>query len=44
MKGESLYYVSLNRNKKSLTLNLNTEKGKDIEITGKFMRREDIPA
>ncbi len=28
--GESLYYVSLNRNKKSVTLNLKTEKGKKL--------------
>ena len=27
-EGESLYYVSLNRNKKGVTLNLNSEKGK----------------
>ncbi|MCX5908644.1 MAG: CoA transferase [Deltaproteobacteria bacterium] len=29
-EGESLYYVSLNRNKKSVTLNLNSEPGKKI--------------
>lgn len=29
-EGESLYYISLNRNKKSLSLNLNSTKGKDI--------------
>ena len=29
-EGESLYYISLNRNKKSLALNLNTDKGRDI--------------
>ena len=29
-EGESLYYISLNRNKKSVTLNLNTDKGKEI--------------
>lgn len=29
-EGESLYYVSLNRNKKSVTLNLSTEKGREI--------------
>jgi CoA:oxalate CoA-transferase len=28
--GENLYYISLNRNKKSVTLNLNTDKGKEI--------------
>ncbi len=27
---ENLYYISLNRNKKSVTLNLNTDKGKEI--------------
>jgi CoA:oxalate CoA-transferase len=29
-EGESLYYISLNRNKKSVTLDLNTDKGKKI--------------
>jgi CoA:oxalate CoA-transferase len=29
-QGESLYYISLNRNKKSLTLNLTTDEGRDI--------------
>ena len=29
-KGESLYYLSLNRNKRSVTLNLNTDEGKEI--------------
>ena len=29
-EGESLYYISLNRNKKSVTINLNTDKGKEI--------------
>jgi crotonobetainyl-CoA:carnitine CoA-transferase CaiB-like acyl-CoA transferase len=29
-EGESLYYISLNRNKKSVTLNLTTEEGKEI--------------
>jgi CoA:oxalate CoA-transferase len=28
--GENLYYISLNRNKKSVTLNLNTDQGKEI--------------
>lgn len=28
--GESMYYANLNRNKKGITLNLKTEKGKDI--------------
>lgn len=29
-EGESLYYISLNRNKKSVTLNLDSDKGKEI--------------
>lgn len=29
-EGDSLYYISLNRNKKSITLNLTTDKGKEI--------------
>lgn len=29
-EGESLYYISLNRNKKSITLNLRTDKGREI--------------
>jgi len=29
-EGESLYYISLNRNKKSISLNLNTDKGREI--------------
>ncbi len=29
-EGESLYYISLNRNKKGVTLNLNTEQGKSL--------------
>lgn len=39
-EGESLYYISLNRNKKGLTLNLNTEKGKDIFY--KLVKKADI--
>jgi CoA:oxalate CoA-transferase len=39
-EGESLYYVSLNRNKKSVTLNLSTEKGK--EIFYKLVKDADI--
>ncbi len=39
-EGESLYYISLNRNKKSLSLNLNTEKGKDILY--KLVKNADI--
>lgn len=39
-EGESLYYISLNRNKKSLSLNLNTEKGK--EILYKLVKDADI--
>lgn len=30
IKGESGYFLSVNRNKKSLTLNLKSEKGKEI--------------
>ena len=29
-EGECLYYISLNRNKKSVSLNLNTDKGREI--------------
>ena len=29
-EGESMYYISLNRNKKSITINMKTEKGKSI--------------
>jgi CoA:oxalate CoA-transferase len=39
-EGESLYYISLNRNKKGLTLNLNSEKGKDIFY--KLVKNADI--
>ena len=28
--GQSLYFVALNRNKKDITLNLNSEKGRDL--------------
>jgi formyl-CoA transferase len=37
IKGESAYYMNLNRNKRSLTVNLKTEKGKDIfrKLVGK---------
>ena len=30
IEGESAYYLSINRNKKSLTLNLRSEKGKQV--------------
>ncbi len=39
-EGESLYYVSLNRNKKSVTLNLNTERGR--EIFYRLIKKSDI--
>jgi crotonobetainyl-CoA:carnitine CoA-transferase CaiB-like acyl-CoA transferase len=39
-KGESLYYFSLNRNKRSLTLNLATDEGK--EIFYKLVKKADI--
>jgi len=38
--GESAYFFSLNRNKKSLTLNLKTEKGK--EILRKLIAESDV--
>lgn len=39
-KEESLYYLSLNRNKKSVTLNLGTEEGK--EILYELIKKADI--
>ena len=38
--GESAYFISLNRNKRSLTLNLKTEKGK--EILRKLLLNADV--
>ncbi len=40
LKGESAYFMSLNRNKKSITLNLKTEKGKAILID--LIKKSDI--
>jgi CoA:oxalate CoA-transferase len=39
-KGESLYYLSLNRNKRSVTLNLNTDEGR--EILDGLVKKADI--
>ena len=38
--GESMYYANLNRNKKGITLNLKTEKGK--EILKELVKKADI--
>ena len=38
--GESAYFISLNRNKRSLTLNLKTEKGK--KILKELIRQSDV--
>lgn len=38
--GESAYFMSLNRNKKSMTLNLKTEKGKEILLD--LVKQSDI--
>ena len=38
--GESTYYLSINRNKKSLTLNLRSVKGK--EVLSKLIERSDV--
>lgn len=38
--GESAYYLSINRNKKSITLNLKTEKGR--EILRKLIEKGDV--
>ena len=38
--GESMYYANLNRNKKGITLNLKTEKGK--EILKELVRKSDV--
>lgn len=40
VNGESAYFMSINRNKKSLTLNLKTEEGK--EILKKLVEKADI--
>ena len=40
IKGESPYFMTLNRNKESITLNMKTEKGK--EILWKLVRKADI--
>lgn len=40
IEGESTYYLSINRNKKSITVNLKTAKG--IEIIKKLVKRCDI--
>jgi CoA:oxalate CoA-transferase len=40
VNGESVYFISLNRNKKSLSLNLKTEEGK--EIFRKLVKEADI--
>lgn len=38
--GESAYYLSVNRNKKSITLNLNTDQGR--QITRSLARKADV--
>ncbi|MGL5122773.1 MAG: CaiB/BaiF CoA transferase family protein [Fusobacteriaceae bacterium] len=40
VKGESAYYMNLNRNKKGMTLNLKTEEGKKLFI--KLLEKSDI--
>jgi crotonobetainyl-CoA:carnitine CoA-transferase CaiB-like acyl-CoA transferase len=40
IKGESAYFMNLNRNKKGITLNLKSEKGKEIFI--KLVKQSDI--
>ncbi|MCH8087364.1 MAG: CoA transferase, partial [Chloroflexi bacterium] len=40
LKGESAYFLGMNRNKKGLTLNLKSEKGK--EIFRKLVRVSDV--
>lgn len=40
VNGESAYFMSINRNKKSLTLNLKTEEGKDI--LKKLVEKADV--
>lgn len=38
--GESLYYISLNRNKKAITLDLSSDKGKEILLA--LVRKADV--
>ena len=40
VKGESAYFLSVNRNKKSVTLDLKSEKGKEILI--RLIKRSDV--
>lgn len=40
LKGESAYFMSINRNKRSMTLNLKTEEGK--EILTKLIKKADV--
>lgn len=40
LNGESVYFISINRNKKSLSLNLKKEKGKEIFL--KLVREADV--
>jgi len=40
VEGESAYYLSINRNKKSITLNLRSEKGK--EVLSKLIEASDL--
>ena len=40
VEGESAYFLSINRNKKSLTLNLRSDKGK--EVLTKLIERSDV--
>ena len=40
LEGESAYYLSINRNKQSLTLNMRSEKGK--EVLAKLIRKCDV--
>jgi formyl-CoA transferase/CoA:oxalate CoA-transferase len=40
VKGESAYFMSVNRNKKSLTLNMKSEKSKEIIV--KLIERSDV--
>ena len=40
VNGESAYFLSINRNKRSLTLNLRTDKGK--EVLRRLIERSDV--
>ena len=42
VEGESTYFMSINRNKKSLTLDMKSEKGK--EVLTKLVKRSDVVA